>query len=1290
MIRNISKSKTIIFNFILFIFLFGILSTRLVSAKAVRQESKSQSEEEDPEKRKYFCFNGEERMELKVKPDEFAVQFKQKVTKVQIDELNSKYGIKIIRKVGRGKKTAPIYILSVPKGKRLKDVLKLYSKKKKEKEKVRNVYGYEPIVEWAMPSFYRLSGAAMIPTDEFSVMLKPGVKKEVLLKFNKQHGVKIIRNDALDPYWHRYYHMRVTSESDLNSLDMANLYHDQPFTEWAVPNYLDASYKLHAIPNDDRFDEQWNLHQESDVDIDAPEVWDIANDASNSFTASAVKQKSNSQEDKIDPEKRQYFWYDGSGEKVYFEVKTDEFVVQFKEGVTQSQIDQLNSKYGITIIKKVGRGRKTAPVYILSMPTGRRLRDVLKLYPQKKKEIRNVYGYELIVAWTMPSFYNREHRFRKVPTDEFNFVLKPSFAKDVLLEFNRQHGVEIIRNEALDPYYYHVRVTSESDLNSLDMANLYHQQPFTEWAAPNYLGGFELYAVPKDARFSEQWNLHNQESDIDIDAPEAWDIAKGDGIIIAVIDTGIDLNHEDLSNKLTTQYYDFWDEDSLPEDTNGHGTAVAGIAAAVTDNNSGIAGVGWNSDIMPLRVSADGSFGDPDKIKRAFYWAVEKGAKVINCSWGGPEDNPTLKVGVKHASDNNRIVICAAGNDGTAELTYPADYDFPGVMKVGAVIQNGDRWGGSNLYPDVVAPTDVLSTRLNGGYSIFGMTSAAAPHVSGLAALLLSYKDLTPAQVKEIIEKTADTMGNPDAEGYDIEYGHGRINAFRALQYLGGTIPSGQVREWKYEHVYPQEFDILIAGDVTVPFGTTLKIKPGTMIRFEQKDFQSGGMDNTRPELLVSGNLIANGEADGRIKFESATGGGQPWYGIHYTGTGSNGISFCEIRDATIGIEFYEFESPFTVSDCTIEQNWIGIGCYYSDHIRIVNNTIRDAGHGVTVFEGGDIQIGDVGVGNTIENSMFCGVSVYNASYTNVFSNEIRNNNYFGVLVNDSLYQVYIGDYQYPGGYHDFTRGNNIHHNGLDGIRLSNSATTVVEANNIYDTDSYGIYSYISSPDVNHNTITNNNYKGFVAYWSGMPVLAHNKISNNAGRGIYCYRAYPAMDYGYNEISGHTYNMYVENVPGDEILARRNNWGLPVNQVDAHIWDDDETGGQEPEVIFRPIYYGSPWAPPLPALTQKQERKKSYVWALMQNYPNPFNPETWLPYSLKEAVPVTLEIYNARGQLVRVLKFGVQEPGDYLTPATAARWDGRNHHGEQVASGLYFYRFKAGDFRALKRMVLLK
>ena len=459
----------------------------------------SNQEIEDPEARQYWYNisiekDKDDKRYLEVKPDEFAVQFKQGVTQAQIDQLNSKYGVTIIEKSGRGN-LPPIYILSVPKGKRLMDVLRLYPKKKKE---VRNVYGYEPIVEWTMPSFYH-RGHRKVPTDEFNVMLKSGVEKDLLLELNKQHGVEIIRNDASHPYWHRHYHMRVTAESDLNSLDMANLYHQQPFTEEASPNYL-GGYKLFAIPNDARFSEQWNLHQASDIDIDAPEAWDIANDASNSFAASDVKQKSNSQEDKIAPEKRQYFWYDGSGKKVYFEVKADEFVVQFKKGVTKAQIDQLNSKYGSKIIKKVSSGGKTAPIYILSVPKGKHLKDVLKLYSKKKKgkeEVRNVYGYEPIVEWTMPSFYSRD--YRKVPTDEFTVMLKPGVEKEELLELNKQHGVEIIRNDASHPYWhrhYLMRVTSESDLNSLDMANLYHEQPFTEYAAPNYPGGFELYAIP--------------------------------------------------------------------------------------------------------------------------------------------------------------------------------------------------------------------------------------------------------------------------------------------------------------------------------------------------------------------------------------------------------------------------------------------------------------------------------------------------------------------------------------------------------------------------------------------------------------------------------------------------------------------------------------------------------------------------------------------------------------------------------------------------------------------------
>jgi len=1170
-----------------------------------------QMEVEEPEKRLYWYQATLSKIHLKAKPDEFVVQFKEGVTQTQIDQLNSRYGVTILKKFER--ELEPIYILSLPEGKQLRQVIKPYPSTKKETV---GVYGYESIVEWTMPSFvYRDApylGHRNVPTDEFAVLLEPGAaKKNALLAFNRQHGVQIVRHDESELC---YYQMRVTEASDMHSLDMANLYHEQPFTKAASPNYLNEAHRLKAItapfvPFDPaarehfiytpsgqampyevvsdefvvqfkeevtqeqidrlnaahqiqhlntfrkgdnatalihlmRIPEGGNLKgilksysQESEatsgiygenplvawtmpvlqhrwcklrliltnefrvlLEMTTPEeallqlneargVEILERDTQKRAYRLRVTSQSKSHSldmanlyhehpfiawatpdylliPKVEaPEARQY-WYNVSlkgDEKCYLEAQPDEFTVQFKQGVTQAQIDQLNSKYGITIIRKVNRGGKTLPVYILSVPQEIRLKDVLKLYPQKKEEVHNVYGYEPIVAWTMPSFYYsapHSRGYREVPTDEFTVMLKPNVSKEILLEFNKQHGIEIIRNDASHSYWhrhYLMRVTSESDLNSLDMANLYHEQPFTEYANPNYLSETrKAYAIPNDDEFNEQWNLHqeNEAHDaIDIDAPEAWDISKGDNIIIAIIDTGIDMAHEDLSTKyILTHYYDFWEEDQVPHDTYGHGTAVSGIAAAATNNHTGIAGVAWKSDIMPLRISDDNTFGYTDKIRRAFGWAVDEGAKVINCSWGGLQPHSDIEIGVRYASENNCIVICAAGNEGTSNPAYPADCDYPGVMKVGAVIQDGTRWGGSNFNPDVVAPTDVLSTRLDGGYRIFGMTSGAAPHVSGLAALLLSYKsNLTPAQVKEIIEKTTDDRGS---QGYNQDCGYGLINAFRALQYLGGTIQQGEVREWKHECKDPQKFDILLAGDVVIAEGATLRIKAGTVIRFEPKDYayQEGGYSHL-PEIIVKGKLEIEGTADDHVIFEGHTPEGIPspaWYGIRFIDQAvPREIPNCEIRNAERALSFSGVGTPAeesTPADPFIVENCIIEGCS-SDGIFIYQSLVTINNSKICNNDGNGIFV----------QNCWGVVDYVNINNCSIWGNAANGIKFINVCEGNPVDTSFAGN----------VSGCDIHHNGT-GTNLQNcdrtgislqSGEVKIRGCNIYDNMTYGVYS---------------------------------------------------------------------------------------------------------------------------------------------------------------------------------------------------------------------------------------
>ena len=229
-----------------------------------------------------------------------------------------------------------------------------------------------------------------------------------------------------------------------------------------------------------------------------------------------------------------------------------------------------------------------------------------------------------------------------------------------------------------------------------------------EYVRPDYRT--RVFTVPNDTYFSTyQYNLYNRGktitigSDIqiqltsgaDIKATTAWDQTKGDaGTIIAVVDTGVDMTHVELVNKVVSTGHDFVNDDNDATDDNFHGTWVAGVAAAETNNNEGIAGVAWNCKVLPVKVmDADGN-GYYDEMIEGIIWAADNGAKVINISAGGDADDPALEAACQYAYEKNVVVVAAAGNDGTS-VSYPAAYDNY-VLAVGATDQ---RRGGVLLQP---------------------------------------------------------------------------------------------------------------------------------------------------------------------------------------------------------------------------------------------------------------------------------------------------------------------------------------------------------------------------------------------------------------------------------------------------------------------------------------------------------------------------------------------------------------------------------------------------------------
>ena len=288
----------------------------------------------------------------------------------------------------------------------------------------------------------------------------------------------------------------------------------------------------------------------------------------------------------------------------------------------------------------------------------------------------------------------------------------------------------------------------------------------------------------------DQWYLNNNGANggvvgADINAEGAWATYTGNtNNTIAIIDNGVEITHEDLTGKASG-------------DTpvgHSHGTSVAGIAAARANNTHGIRGVDWNAQILSKRVrdSNDDWLGD-NVAAQKIADAVNEGADVLNCSWSGPVNSSTLAVAFAYAYRANRVTVATMGNTGIQETRYPGA--LLNVMAVGAT-QNDDTrspFSTTGTHIDVVAPggtnpagftnaEDIITTTTNNNYEYVSGTSFAAPQVAGLASLLEGYNsNLDNDDIRQIIRLSADDRG---ILGFDNQYGYGRINAGRALEFL--------------------------------------------------------------------------------------------------------------------------------------------------------------------------------------------------------------------------------------------------------------------------------------------------------------------------------------------------------------------------------------------------------------------------------------------------------------------------------------------------------------------------
>lgn len=304
------------------------------------------------------------------------------------------------------------------------------------------------------------------------------------------------------------------------------------------------------------------------------------------------------------------------------------------------------------------------------------------------------------------------------------------------------------------------------------------RNPNFEFVEPNFVAQAAL--VPNDTSYGSQWHLPK------ISAPAGWALTTGSADVpIAVIDSGVDPTHPDLAAKLLPGHsWINYNDDT--RDLTGHGTSVAGAAAAITNNSRGVAGVAWANPIMPLGVSDSAGSASYSNIASAIIYAVDRGVKVINISLAGSSYSSTLEYAVNYAWNRGALVICSAANYNTSTLYYPAA--LKNAVAVAAT-DSADKKASYSNYGDwisITAPgSSIYTTLRGGGYGSKSGTSFSSPIAAGLAALIWSINpELTNAEVLDILQSSADDLG---AAGFDPIFGHGRINALAALTLAQGT-----------------------------------------------------------------------------------------------------------------------------------------------------------------------------------------------------------------------------------------------------------------------------------------------------------------------------------------------------------------------------------------------------------------------------------------------------------------------------------------------------------------------
>ena len=475
-----------------------------------------------------------------------------------------------------------------------------------------------------------------------------------------------------------------------------------------------------------------------------------------------------------------------------------------------------------------------------------------------------------------------------------NFYVKINSNAATLYDYAQSYNLEVIGKDPFMPDWYILSCKKNNSKNSLEYANQFHESGLFIAAEPEFI--YHDLQASNDPYYSNQWGLKNtgqynsNHTGLDINVEEAWNITKGDNVKVAIYDHGFEMNHPDLASNTFGNGFDAATGTSPSKVRGNHGTACAGIIGAIHDNNLGITGISPESDIISISIRLK-DYDTPIQLASGFNWAWQNGVEIISNSWGGYAPSNIITDAIYTAINKGRngkgcIIVFASGNENNTNIRYPGSA-IPDILVVGAMSPCGERknpnscdtessWGscyGNQL--DVVAPGVLIPTtdrraingynpiyslhKLSGGVLVsndysdrnyttwFNGTSSAAPHVAGVAALILSVNpNLKVEEVNDIIESTAQKTGtynytiknNRPNGTWNIEMGYGLIDAYEAVlkaQNYGcvdnisvtESISSGQIDNQKAKYKIEAQNIITQGGIANYTAGQSIILKPG-------------------------------------------------------------------------------------------------------------------------------------------------------------------------------------------------------------------------------------------------------------------------------------------------------------------------------------------------------------------------------------------------------------------------------------------------------------------------------